>query len=120
MGENSNRKRDATPFELWASLFADDFALLFNFRADLFTGYNLIFAHLRKLGLQMRIGRGATASKTEAMYFPPPRQVYAAADTSRSLIDGTRFLELSESFKYLGSIKFCPLTSDADVCKHIK
>ena len=74
MGENSIRIRDATPFELWASLFAGDFALLFNSRDDLTTGSNDIFAHLRKFGLQMHIGRGATASKTEAMCFPPPRQ----------------------------------------------
>jgi hypothetical protein len=37
MGDNSNRKRDATPFELWASLFAGDCALLFNSRDDLIT-----------------------------------------------------------------------------------
>jgi hypothetical protein len=28
MGENSNRERGATPFELWASLFAGDCAPL--------------------------------------------------------------------------------------------
>jgi hypothetical protein len=88
-GENSNRKRDATLFELWASLFSDDCALLFNSRDELITGPNHIFAHLRMFGLQMHIGRGATASKTEAMYFPPPRQAYAAADTSRFIVDGT-------------------------------
>jgi hypothetical protein len=51
MGDNSNRERDATPFELWASLFAGDCALLFNSRDDLITGSNHIFAHLRKFGL---------------------------------------------------------------------
>jgi hypothetical protein len=50
----------------------------------------------------------------------PPRQAYAAADTSRFLVDGTGFVEFSESFKYLGSITHCSLTSDADVCKRIK
>ena len=120
MGENSTRRRDATSFELWASLFADDCALLFNSRDDLITGSNHIFAHLRKFGLQMHIGRGAAASKTEAMYFPPPRQAYAAADTSRFLVDGTGFVEFSESFKYLGSIIHYSLTSDADVHKRIK
>jgi hypothetical protein len=38
MGDNLNRKRDATPFELWASLFADDCALLFKSRGGLITG----------------------------------------------------------------------------------
>jgi hypothetical protein len=87
-GHNSNRKRDATLFELWKSLFADDCASLFNLRDDLITGSNLIYAQLRKCGLQMHIGRGATEPKTEAMYFPPPRRAYAAADTSRFLVDG--------------------------------
>jgi hypothetical protein len=54
MGRNSNRKRDATPFELWASLFADDCALLFNSRDGLITGPNHTFAHLRKFGIQKR------------------------------------------------------------------
>jgi hypothetical protein len=112
--------RDATPFELWASLFASDCALLFNARDNLITDFNQIFAHLRKFCLQMHICRGATASKTEAMYFPPPRRAYAAADTSRFLVDGTGFLEFSESFKYLGSIINYTFTSDADVCKRIK
>jgi hypothetical protein len=120
MGGNSNHKRDATLFELWASLFAVDFALLFNSRDDLITGSNQIFAHLRKFGLQMHIGRGSTASKTEAMYFSPLRQAYAAADTSRFLADGTEIVELSESYKYLGSIIHYSLTSDAGICKRIK
>jgi hypothetical protein len=54
------------------------------------------------------------------MYFLPPRQACAAADTSRFLVDGTGFIELSESFKYLGSVIHYSLTSDADVCKRIK
>ena len=95
--EKTNRKRDATPFELWASLFEGDCALLFNSRGDLITGSNHIFSHLRKFGLQMQIGRGATASKSEAMYFLPPRQAYAAAGTSRFLVDGTGSVELRAS-----------------------
>jgi hypothetical protein len=69
MEENSNRKRDATPFELWAFLFANDCALLFNSRDDLIKGPNQIFTHLRRFGLQMNTGRGTTASKTEAIFF---------------------------------------------------
>ena len=115
---------DATPFELWTSLFADDCALLFNSRDDLITGSNHIFSHLCKVGLQMQIGRGATASKSDAMYFllhfPPPRQAYAAADTSRFLVDGTGFVELSESFKYLGSMTHYSATSDTEVYRRIK
>jgi hypothetical protein len=31
----------------------------------------------------MYIGIGATPSKTEAMFFPPPRRLYSDADASR-------------------------------------
>jgi hypothetical protein len=54
------------------------------------------------------------------MYFPPPRQAYAAAYTSRFLVDGTGFAEFSEIFKYVGSVIHYSLTSHADICKRIK
>ena len=116
-GERSSRVRDAHSFELWTSLFADDCVLLFQSRDDLIRGSNHIFAHLRKFGLCMHVGRGDTASKTEAMYFPPPRTAYEAADTSRFYVDGTGFIDFCEKFKYLGSILHYSLTSDADVDK---
>ena len=83
MGEKSERKRGATAFDFWLSLFADDCAIFFNSRADLITGSSYLYNHLRKFGLLMHIGNGAVPSKTEAMYFPPPRVEYSAADTSR-------------------------------------
>ena len=66
-GEKPAWVRDALPFELWTSLFADDCALLFNSREDLIRSSNHIFSHLRKFGLLMHVGRGGTASKIEAM-----------------------------------------------------
>ena len=67
----------------------------------------------------MHVCRGDTASKTEAMYFPPKRTAYEAADTSRFYIDGTGFIDFCEKFKYLGSILHYSLTSDAGVDKRI-
>ena len=63
----------------------------------------------------MHVGRGDAASKTEAVYFPPPRAAYEAADTSRFYIDGTGFIDFCEKFKYLGSILHYSLICDADV-----
>ena len=85
-GERASRVRDACSFELWTYLFAGDFALLFQSRDDLIRGSSHIFAHLRNSGLCMHVGRGNAASKTEAMYFLPPRMAYEAADTSRFCI----------------------------------
>ena len=125
MGEKSERKRGATTFDHWCSLFADDCAIFFNSRADLEKGASYLFNHLRKFGLQVHVGKGDNPSKTEAMYFPPPRVEYSAADTSRiTVLDsiGTPvgFVDFTKEFRYLGSIIHHSLTSDADVDKRIK
>ena len=99
MGEKWNRKRGATSFELWASLFADDCA---------------------DFGLEMHVGRGSTASKTEAMFCPRPRRAYEDGNIERFAVDGDGFVEFTREFKYLGSIISSELTSDADVDKRIK
>jgi len=91
-GRELNRKRDAAPLELWALLISGGCALFFNSRDDLVTGLNHFCSHLCKFGLLMHIGRGAKASKTEAVYFPTPRHAYAAAVTSRFLAGGTGFV----------------------------
>jgi hypothetical protein len=68
MGERSFRKRDASSFDLWASLFADDCAIFFNSRAYLELGASYLFNHLRRrFGLMMHIGVDTMLSKTEAM-----------------------------------------------------
>jgi hypothetical protein len=73
----------------------------------------------------MHIGIGATPSKTEAMFFPPPRRSYSAADTSRLDVlggtgNGIGFIDFTTESKYLGSIAHHSLTSDADVDKRIR
>ena len=67
-------------------------------------GSNHIFNHLRKFGLLMHVGRGGTASKTEAMYFPSPRRRYTDENTSNFPVDDTGSISFTESFRYLGSI----------------
>ena len=119
-GEKWNRKRGATSFELWASLFADDCAVFFNSREELVIGTQHLFTHLRKFGLEMHVGRGSTASKTEAMFCPRPRRAYEDGNTERFAVDGDGFVEFTREFKYLGSIISSELTSDADVDKRIK
>ena len=110
---------------LRCSLFAEDCVKFFNSRADLEKGASYLFNHLRKFGLQVHVGKGDNPSKTEAMYFPPPRVEYSAADTSRiTVLDsiGTPvgFVDFTKEFRYLGSIIHHSLTSDADVDKRIK
>ena len=83
MGERSFRKRDPSSFDFWVSLFADDCAIFFNSRADLELGASYLFNYLRRFDLMLHIGVDTTLSKTEAMYFPPPRVDYSNTDTSR-------------------------------------
>jgi hypothetical protein len=114
-GAKSNRKGHyVTEFELWSSLFADDCAVLFNTRDDMSTGANYLYHHLRRFGLLMHIGKGATPSKTEAVYYPPPRTNHTDGNqTSFVVADG--FVSFTDEFRYLGSIIHHSLTSDADV-----
>ena len=120
MGEKWDRKRGVTSFDFWASLFADDCAVLFNSRMELISGTQHLFHHLRKFGLEMHVGRGTTASKTEAMYCPKPRKLYEEESTDRFQVDGDGFIDFTKEFKYLGSIINSSLTSDSDVDKRIK
>jgi hypothetical protein len=106
-------------------LFADDCANFFSSRANLELGTSYLFNHLRRFGLMMHIGVDTTLSKTESMYFPPPRVDYSNADTSRFDIrnsDGSTvgFVDFTKEFKYLGTIVDSSLTSDADVDTRIK
>ena len=83
-------------------------------------GTQHLFSHLRKFGLEMHVGRGSAALKTEAMYCPKPHKAYGDEDTWRFAVDGDGFIEFTREFKYLGSIISTSLTSDADVDKRIK
>ena len=73
----------------------------------------------------MHIGVDTMLSKTEAMYFPPPRVDCSDADTPRFDIrnaDGSTvgFVDFTKEFKYLGSIIDTSLTSDAVVDLRVK
>ena len=75
---------------------------------------------MRKFCLEMHVGRGETASKTEAIFCPKPRKPYEAENTERFSLDGNGFIQFTKEFKYLGSLITSSLTSDADVEKRIK
>jgi hypothetical protein len=127
MGERTERKRGTIKHEHGCSLQADDAVFFFNTREDLDggKGASYLYAHLLEYELIMHNGIGATPSKTEAVFFPPPRRPYSEANTSRlDVLDGTGnalgFIEFATEFEYLDSIVHHSLTSDADVDKRIR
>ena len=57
---------------LFYVLYLDDSALPFEYRIQIELGLSLIHNHFVKFGLEIHIGRGSKASKTECIFFPPP------------------------------------------------
>jgi hypothetical protein len=89
------------------------------------TGASYLFNHLLKFGLKMHVGSGATASKTETMYYPPTRLSYEDGDTAQFTVfdpSGAPIghVSFTVEFKYLGSIVHQSLTSDADVNRRLR
>jgi len=64
---------DLTAVEIFQCLYVDNGAFIFSSRDSLIQGIELIHHHFARLGLEMHIGRGTTPSKTECVFFPPPR-----------------------------------------------
>ena len=98
-GERSDRKRKATSFEFFASLFADDCAVLFESHEDMVIGMDYMYQHFLKFGLEIHLGRGTVKSKTEAMFFPKPRCDDGTTPPNFLCADG--FISYTRLFKYL-------------------
>ena len=98
-----DRKREATSFELWIALFADDCAVIFNSREELVLGTQHLFFHLRKFCLNIHVGRGGTASKTEAMFCPKQQKLYQSENAGRFDLDGDGFVvDFTDKLKCFG------------------
>jgi hypothetical protein len=65
------KSKKLTAYEILQCLYVDDGAFSFGTREDLQRGMELIFPHFARFGLEMHIGRGASESKTECVFFPP-------------------------------------------------
>ena len=64
------KKKFITKDEAFLLLYVDDGASLFNSRNDAIVGTNIIFNQMKRMGLNMHVGSGKKASKTEAVFFP--------------------------------------------------
>ncbi len=62
-----------TTVEIFQCLYVDDDAFIFSSREDMARGRTFIHKHFARFGLEMHIGHEGTPSKTECVFFPPPR-----------------------------------------------
>lgn len=115
---SEGNKKSEEKFDLHASLFADDCALLFETRQDLIIGANHLYPHFLRFGLHIHLGRGDEKSKTEAMFCPARGKGLDSGCTDNfDVADG--FVSFTTEFKYLGSMINYSLTSTTDVNKRI-
>ena len=84
------KSKTLTAYEILQCLYVDDGAFPFGSRDDLKRGMELVYHHFGRFGLEMHIGRGASPSKTECVFFPPPVLPTHATPQRRSQPDPTR------------------------------
>jgi hypothetical protein len=72
IGHSASSLKKGEVFHLLEMLFIDDGAFIFNSREDLTKGLKLIIKQFAHFGLEVHIGTGEIASKTECVYFPKP------------------------------------------------
>ena len=124
---NSRRRtKDAVEILFNRSFYADDAAFIFLSRADAIAGCKVIVEQFARLGLTVHLGRGASKSKTEAMYIPVKREGKNAEEqavlddliksqTADIYIDDERFIRFTNKFKYLGTVIDFRLSEEANV-----
>ena len=74
-----------TSYEILQCLYIDDGSFPFGTREDLKNGMELIYHHFGRFGLEMHIGRGASQSKMECVFFPTPHSSSNTPSTALQL-----------------------------------
>ena len=99
-GQKKNSFEQGTLLALFCILYIDNGAFTFEDRDQLTRGLNLIYQHFTRFGLEMHVGKGEKASKTECVFFPHQ--------------------DFSETFLFLvGGLSFC-LKILAEERRHIR
>ena len=71
-GHKKNNLEQGTLLALFCVMYVDEGAFTFEDQYQLTRGLNLIYQHFARFGLEMHIGKGKKASKTECVFFPQP------------------------------------------------
>ena len=71
-GQKKKNFEQGTLLALFCVLYVDHGVFTFEDPDQLTRGLNLIYQHFTRFGLEMLIGKGKKASKTECVFFPPP------------------------------------------------
>jgi len=123
--ENPNRTYGVDIFELWATLFADDLALMFETRDSVTDGLKYFQKHALRFGLAIHVGKivgnNEIKSKTVAMFFPCRSVRANDVDLSNIVLDSDgNFIPIVEKTKYLGTIIHNSLQSEEDVIARVR
>jgi hypothetical protein len=62
-----------TAIKILLCLYVDNGAFILSSRENMTKGLALIYSHFAHFGLEMHIGRAGSPSKTECVFFPPPK-----------------------------------------------
>ena len=65
-----------TLIALFCVLYVNDSAFTLEDRDQLTRGLNLIYLHFTRFGLEMHVGKGNKAFKTECVFFPSPMIIW--------------------------------------------
>ena len=71
-GHNKKSFEQGTMLSLFCVLYVDNGTFTFEDRDQPTRGLTLIYHHLTRFCLEMHVGQGKKASKTECVFFPPP------------------------------------------------
>ena len=71
-GHKKKSFEQGTLLALFFFLYVDNGVFAFEYRNQLTRGLTLIYHHFTRFGLEMHVGKGKKASKTECVLFPPP------------------------------------------------
>ena len=69
---SGNQCSEGTLFDIFCLLYVDDGAFAFQSRKELELGSAVVRRQFSRFGLEMHVGNKDKASKTEAVFFPPP------------------------------------------------
>ena len=98
-GHKKNSFEQGTLLAPFCVIYIDDSVFTFEDRDKLTRGLNLIYQHFTRFGIEMHVGKGKKASKTECVFFPPPGFIRRKLNLPTKNIKGKRIMLVTNTNK---------------------